>query len=240
MEIVGAIRRKASQAKARFTTSKKDPKGIMSKIVGRRLTYLSRRKMLQLLTVLHDIERNGIEGQIIEAGCALGGSLVLIATYSPNRKISVYDTFEMIPPPGPKDPPEVHERYATIVSGTSKGISGDTYYGYRGDLREFVLDQLVELVGYDAALRTHFHKGLLQDTMNLEDPVAFAHIDVDWYDPVMTSIVRIWPLLTKGGVLVFDDYFDWGGCKAAVDEYFNGRKDMEFDHSGGNLKVTKL
>ena len=86
--------------------------------------------------------------------------------------------------------------------------------------------------------RTKFFKGLLQDTMDIRNEVAFAHIDVDWYDPVLHSVTHIWPLLSSGGVIVFDDYFDWGGCKKA-DEFFNGRSDYEFDITGGNPKATK-
>jgi hypothetical protein len=72
----------------------------------------------------------------------------------------------------------------------------------------------------EAVNRTHLHKELLQDTMALEGPVAFADIDVDWDDPVKTCIDRLWSLLPRGGILIFDIYSDWGGCKKAVDEFF--------------------
>lgn len=225
--------------KREFSLSRKDPKRVVKKIRKRHLTYLSQEKLEQLIESLNALNTDGIEGRIVEAGCALGGSLVLISTYSGGREISVFDTFEMIPPPGPEDPPDVHERYETILSGQSSGIGGETYYGYRGDLREFVLTQIKELVGDDAVAGISLNKGLLQETMNLSEPVAFAHIDVDWYDPVRTCITRLWPLLPKGGTIIFDDYFDWGGCKKAVDEFFDQRNDMEFDGSAGNMKVTK-
>lgn len=240
MKLANVLRRHLSEAKARLILIGEDPKGIVSQIRNRRLTYLSQRKMLQIIRTLREIDKNGIEGRILEAGCALGGSLVLIASYAPDRAISVYDTFEMIPAPGPEDPPDVHKRYATIISGRSKGIGGDTYYGYRGDLQGYVLSNVRELVGNEAIERIELYKGLLQDTMIVDEPVAFAHIDVDWYDPVKTCIIRIWPMLAKGGSLIFDDYFDWGGCKKAVDEYFHGRSDMAFDDRAGNMKVIKL
>lgn len=217
-----------------------DTRGIVAQIAARRLTYLSQNKLVQLIRSLEEIEKKRVAGRLVEAGCALGGSLVLISAYAPGRAISVYDTFEMIPPPGPEDPPEVHDRYRVILSGKSEGIGGDLYYGYRGDLRDFVTRQVAEVAGAEAVQRIELHKGLVQDTLVLEEPVAFAHIDVDWYEPVQTCILRLWPLLPKGGILVFDDYFDWGGCKKAVDEFFLGRTDMVFDSSAGNLKVTKL
>ncbi len=57
--------------------------------------------------------------------------------------------------------------------------------------------------------------------MKIEQPVAFAHIDVDWYEPVITSLERIFPKLVIGGSIVLDDYHDWGGCRKAVDEYLS-------------------
>lgn len=217
-----------------------DRKNIVAEVRKRRLTYLTDDKVRSLISSLNEIGRKGIEGQVIEAGCALGGSLVVIAAYAPGRIINEYDTFEMIPPPGPKDPPEVHERYAVIASGKSKGIGGDEYYGYKHDLLTFVKSQVADILGDEPLERIAFHKGLLQDTMNIDGLVAFAHIDVDWYDPVSFSIARIWPALSTGGIIIFDDYFDWGGCRKAVDEFFASRTDCRLDPSCGHLKVIKL
>ena len=55
--------------------------------------------------------------------------------------------------------------------------------------------------------------------MTIDAPVAFAHIDVDWYEPVKVSLERIFPYLSAGGCIVLDDYHDWGGCKKATDEF---------------------
>ena len=67
-------------------------------------------------------------------------------------------------------------------------------------------------------------KGLFQETLRIEENVAMAHIDCDWYESVMTCIQEIEPNLISGGVMVIDDYQDWSGCKTAVDEYFNDKK----------------
>lgn len=50
------------------------------------------------------------------------------------RTFHGYDVFGMIPAPSERDPDDVHERYAAIVSGSSDGLAGDVYYGYRKDL----------------------------------------------------------------------------------------------------------
>jgi asparagine synthase (glutamine-hydrolysing) len=55
--------------------------------------------------------------------------------------------------------------------------------------------------------------------MVIEQPVAFAHIDVDWYEPVLTSLKRIFPHLVVGGSIILDDYHDWGGCRKATENF---------------------
>ena len=84
-------------------------------------------------------------------------------------------------------------------------------------------------------------KGLVQDTMSLEEPVALAHIDVDWYEPVKTCLERIFPQLVSRGSIILDDYHDWGGCRKAADEYLLTVKgQFSLDDSAGSMKVTKL
>jgi asparagine synthase (glutamine-hydrolysing) len=76
--------------------------------------------------------------------------------------------------------------------------------------------------------------------MKITQPVAFAHIDVDWYEPVMFCLQHIAPNLVVGGRIIFDDYHCWGGCRKAVDEYLRtvvGQ--FELDDSTGAMKMTR-
>jgi hypothetical protein len=73
--------------------------------------------------------------------------------------------------------------------------------------------------------RVRFFPGLFQDTLRIDQPVALAHIDCDWYESVMLCLERITPHLVPGGTLVIDDYRDWSDCKRAVDEFFASRKE---------------
>jgi asparagine synthase (glutamine-hydrolysing) len=50
----------------------------------------------------------------------------------------------------------------------------------------------------------HLIKGLFQNTMEVDGPVALAHIDSDWYESVMTCLTRIEPNLISGGVLIIN------------------------------------
>jgi Macrocin-O-methyltransferase (TylF) len=171
-----------------------------------------------------DVERAQMPGLIVEAGTARGGSaIVMAAAKAPGRPMKVYDVFGMIPPPGEEDGPDVHERYAKITAGEAQGVGGDTYYGYRDDLYAEVTDSFTRLGVPAAEHNVELVQGLFEDTIDLDEPVAFAHLDGDWYESTMTCLTRIAPLLVPGGRIVLDDYYMWSGCRRAVDEYFGGR-----------------
>jgi hypothetical protein len=214
---------------------------LISRIRDRKLTYLSDRKLASLVATCRSIEENNLPGIFLEAGCALGGSAILIAsTKRRERPFNVYDVFGMIPPPTHHDTQDVHDRYRTIVQGQSTGIGGDRYYGYVEDLYEVVKANLasfgIDCEGHSISLV----KGLLQDTMVLDHAVAFAHVDVDWYDPVKTCLERIFPRLVPGGSIILDDYHDWGGCRKATDEFLlQVAGEFSLDDSAGSMRITR-
>jgi O-methyltransferase len=203
------------------------------------LTYLKPPHLRSLAAAVLEAERDGIPGLIIEAGTARGGSaIVMAAAKSPDRPMKVYDVFGMIPPPTDQDGADVHERYRTITEGKAHGVGGELYYGYRDDLKGEVAasfsrhgldvdDHRIELV-----------QGLFQDTIHLDEPVAVAHLDGDWYESTMTCLERIAPLIVPGGRLIFDDYSTWSGCRTAVDEYFAGNDGFELRH-GAKLHAVR-
>ena len=111
------------------------PERVIDEVLAEHLSYLDRTALRTLAATVESIEAEGIPGLIVETGTALGGSAItMAAAKSPDRPMKVYDVFGMIPPPGERDGADVHERYATIAGGESKGIGGETYYGYRDDL----------------------------------------------------------------------------------------------------------
>jgi len=163
---------------------------------------------------------------LIEAGCALGGSAIVMASAkSTSRPFYVYDVFGMIPPPSEHDDADVQNRYQIIKNGQSEGIQGNTYYGYVQDLLTKVTENFRRHGLPVESNNIHLVQGLFQDALRVNEPVALAHVDGDWYESVMTCLQRIEPRLTSGGVLVIDDYDAWSGCRKAVDEYFSDKRD---------------
>lgn len=184
------------------------------------LTYLDQPKIELLEACVREVQDAGVDGDFLEMGIALGGSAILLANQmTEGRRFHGYDVFAMIPPPGAADPPAVHERYRTIAEGRSEGIGGETYYGYLDDLYERVLASFARFGRPVDGDRVQLHRGLFDDTLRPAGPVALAHVDCDWYEPVRLCIERVWPRLSRGGLMLFDDYTEYGGCTRAVDEF---------------------
>jgi asparagine synthase (glutamine-hydrolysing) len=203
---------------------------------------LSDKKLASLLSTCRVIEEANLPGIFLEAGCALGGSAILIATIKNfERPLFIYDVFGMIPPPTKEDTQDVHDRYRTILEGKSIGIGGDKYYGYQENLYDLVQSNLKSFGINCEGQSVSLVKGFVQDTMKIDQSVAFAHVDVDWYEPVITCLKRVFPNLVVGGSIILDDYHDWGGCRKATDEYLReviGQ--FVLDDTAGSMKITRV
>jgi hypothetical protein len=204
---------------------------VMDGVIEQRLTYLEPAQLRALVSCVVETESAGRPGAVIEAGTALGGSAIaMAAAKDPSRPMFVYDAFGMIPPPSDKDTEREVRRYRAIVAGESRGLGGDVYYGYRDNLLAEVTESFGRFGLPPERSGVRLVPGLFEDTIDLDEPVALAHIDGDWYESTMVCLTRIAPLLVPGGRLVIDDYFQWTGCRAAVDEYFAGRSAYRVEH----------
>ncbi|MEW6715878.1 MAG: TylF/MycF/NovP-related O-methyltransferase [Chloroflexota bacterium] len=203
-----------------------DVYGVITRVRREKLTYLNTSALVDLYRAIHALEVGNRQGMLIEAGCAFGGSaLVMAASKQRERPLRIYDTFGMIPSPSEIDGCDAHTRYAEIIQGQASGIRGEPYYGYEPDLLDKVKADFQRFGYLPQANHIEFIPGLFQDTLHVDQPVALAHIDCDWYDSVMTCLQRLAPFLISGGVLIIDDYFTWSGCRTAVDTYFAEQTD---------------
>jgi asparagine synthase (glutamine-hydrolysing) len=213
----------------------RDPAGgaFVRRVVAARLTYLDTDALLDLRDRVREAESEDRPGSIIEAGCALGGSaIVLASTKSTHRPLLLYDVFGTIPPPSERDGQDVHGRYEVILEGKSDGIHGGRYYGYEPDLIGRVRRSMDEFGVRPDSSNVTFVRGLYEETLYPSGPVAVAHIDCDWYESVKTCLERIWPLVAPGGVAIIDDYDAWSGCRSAVDEFLDVTSDVVPERRG--------
>lgn len=235
------VERLLLKAQALFYGITDKEKAQLMALKANQVTYLTPKDLFNLYYAAKAVEQLGIPGLFIETGCALGGSAVAIAkAKSRQREFRMYDAFGMIPPPSEKDEADVHMRYEEIKSGRSKGLGDNTYYGYIENLLQVVADNLTAHGVPPTENNIKLIKGYFEDTLYLTEPVAFAHIDCDWYASVMSCLSQIEPNMSVGGVIVFDDYFEWSGCRTAVDEYFSDKSGYTFATKRRKLHVTKV
>lgn len=210
------------------------------RVLNEKVTYLDLDALLNIYSAVSRIKSNKLDGIIIEAGCALGGSAIVIATVKEmKRPMEIYDTFTIIPAPSDNDDIDSFIRYQSIVNGKSRGINGNTYYGYEKDLYKIVENTFIQ---FGIPLKENnilLVKGLYENTLSINRDVALAHIDCDWHDSVMVCLKNIEPHLVKGGVLIIDDYYVWSGCKKAVDGYFIDKKNEYIFQYRSRLTIIK-
>lgn len=141
-------------------------------------------------------------GDVIEIGVWKGGTGSLIAKASrinDNSTVFLCDTFEGVVKAGEND-----TRYkGGEHSDTNEGI-------VKGLLESFHLNNAVVLKGI---FPDHFKKQMQDKSFK------FCHIDVDAYLSAKDVFEYIWPRMTVGGVVVFDDC-GFHGCDG-VTRLFN-------------------
>lgn len=146
-----------------------------------------------------------LDGELIELGVYKGGSAGATAWGLRNagleRTLHLCDTFEGMPKTLEWEFHEENDFADTSLSA--------------------VRDRLNRLApGFSIEL----HQGLFFNTLPriAGKHFCFAHIDADLYESVKQACEFVYPRMTKGGVMLFDDYgaATCPGAKKAVDEFF--------------------
>jgi hypothetical protein len=98
-----------------------------------------------------------------------------------------------------------------------EAVQGGRYAGLSIDLTK------ANLAAF--APQVHWHVGYVPQTLDEPDALpnllSYVHIDLNAATPTIEACERLWPHLTPGGVMIFDDY-GWVGfedTKRAVDEF---------------------
>ena len=189
-------------------------------------------RMFFLIKALKQIKIDNIEGDFVECGVWKGGNLILFQKIIEklnfkNRKIFAYDTFSGMSQPGSFDLNVNNEKAATIVNKLKKkGVdSKKNIILTECDLKD-VKKNFKENTKKNNNLICI--KGEVEKTLkikkNLPKKISLLRLDTDWYQSTKTELEVLFPLLSKNGILIIDDYGYWKGSKKAVDEYFKYKK----------------
>lgn len=178
-------------------------------------------------------EIQNIPGSIVELGVFKGASLFAFAHFleifchgDRSRKVIGFDSFQ----------------------GLDNFTSEDGFFsqqdfkqtgGWKADGFDRDIEQLMELFQMEAfvpqAKRIQIIKGDINNTVPLfvsQNPglrISLLHFDCDLFEPTLTGLKHLVPLMVPGGVIVFDEYAitAWAGESRALDQYFGREVKIE-------------
>ena len=203
-------------------------RAIVERVAPFTMTSLERRA--GLLGAIDHVVRHRVPGAIVECGVWRGGSmmaaaLALMARGDTSRELWLYDTYAGMSEPTAADASHRGESAAAQLARTKRG-QGVWCEAGLDDVRANLLS-----IGYPRE-RIHFVEGKVEDTIpaTLPGTTALLRLDTDWYESTRHELVHLYPLLSRHGVLVIDDYGHWQGARKAVDEFFASRAEPAFLH----------
>jgi hypothetical protein len=177
--------------------------------------------MYSLFKSVEYIVKNNIPGDLVECGVYKGGSAMMMALSlihfkDTSRKIYLYDTFEGMSEPTDKDVAFDGQQAHELLNKTQREKDIIWCYGPYEEVKKNMAS-----TGYDMN-KVIFTKGKVEDTIPEVIPsnISLLRLDTDWYESTQHELIHLYPVLTKSGVLIIDDYGHWQGARKAVDEYF--------------------
>lgn len=183
-------------------------------------------------------EKNGIEGDYVECGVWNGGAVGLMALANlkhgfERRNLHLFDAFEEICAPDEEIDGERAINEVKQILGKNAFTKGELTplkgiydkFGGPGDIK--ACKSLIEnTIGYPTNY-VHYHKGWFQNTLPGKSKeitkIAILRLDGDWYESTKVCLENLYDKVVPNGIVIFDDYGLYAGCKKAVDEFFVSR-----------------
>ena len=160
-----------------------------------------------------------IPGEIVECGVFKGASFCRFATFREifgnvfSKKIIGFDTFGKFP----------DAQFVDDVNALKEQTSIDGDHSIKKEQLENVLEHKginknIELIQGDIIKTVPEYV-----STHPELKISLLNLDVDIYEPSVTILDNLFPLISKGGILILDDYATFPGETKAVDDYFKDK-----------------
>ena len=153
---------------------------------------------LEMLQVLMDeVVREGVAGDFVEAGTFKGGVAMYMAGFlsvnDRSRKVWALDSFSGMPTPD-----KITAKTGRFPAGSLATPGG--LASVQNDFARLGLDRYATLVPgwFNETLPTMPERGLKR--------IAILRVDSDIYSSIMETLQALYPKLSAGGYVVFDDY----------------------------------
>ena len=170
------------------------------------------------------VQSIAVKGDFWECGVYKGGTAAMLAEIlkqnsgNGTKRLHLFDTFRGMPETDPTK--DLH---------------------IEGDFADTSIESVKAYVGHTSLVE--YLQGLIPETFqSLKNThIAFAHIDVDIYRSIMDCCSFIYPRLSVGGFMVFDDYGfpTCPGARTAVDEFFKNSRSIPLVLPTGQAIVFK-
>lgn len=155
-------------------------------------------------TIIKNLKKTlKVEGDVVELGCNVGTTSVYIqeALKGTGKKFHVYDSFEGIPEP--------------------EAIDETDFYKGAAKTDRDVFENNFKTLGIELP---EIHVGWFKD-LEYPEKISFAFFDGDMYSSIMDSFKKVYPKMSKGGIIIVHDY-GWDrtkGVEKACDDFL-GKK----------------
>lgn len=171
-------------------------------------TLIGLKRMGQLQTAIEILDKEGVQGDLLEAGILRGGACILMravlkALQNEQRSVWVADSFQGFPESeltahGITNPEQFNRQAASLTE--VKALFA----------RYQLLDEQVRFL-------PGFFENSLPDAPI--ETLALLRLDSDFYASTACSLKHLYPKLVEGGFIIIDDYYIFEGCRRAVREY---------------------
>ncbi len=160
-----------------------------------------------------------IKGNMATFGVREGGTAKLICqAINGERKIYLFDTFEAYPEISDEDNKDYFLKVRSAI-GIKK-------------IKEY-------LKNYKNLI---FCEGVFpKDTSNIikDEKFCFVHIDLNLYVSTKETLEFMYLRMSKGGIMLFDDYFFLKGVRKSVSEFFKNKPEVIIYSNNNQVMVVK-
>lgn len=165
-----------------------------------------------------------VRGEIVECGIFKGNSFFRwikfrdLLEHTRSRKIIGFDVFGHFP-----EATYMYDksRRDLFVKETNGGQS-ISYTELNQLLETQKLIDNVEIIKGDILKTLDVY---LQNNPQLR--ISLLHIDVDLYEPTKHILEKLYSKVTKGGIIILDDYGAFAGTNKAVDDFFKNQAEIK-------------
>ena len=217
-----------NQRKINFKNFNFQEKKSINKILS--LTMVSDENIEFLISAIRYVKKNKIKGYYVETGIWKGGLSILSYLTFTNKnknkmKFFLFDTFEGMPKPSKYDK-KLNKDLSQVFDKWEKKIK--TSEGWNLSPINEVQKNIIKLCGKKSLNDFNFIKGKVENTLkikkNLPKKISLLRLDTDFYNSTKAELDYLFNKVSKGGIIIFDDYSNWLGAKKAIDDFLKNKK----------------